>query len=108
MTAPLGLIFKSPAVPLHVAPPGRLAARLAQVVVSNTLTSAVPGVIATMVGGGGSQVCGSWITPPVTVAPPLEDRALTFPLLQLPTPVRGVYSEPLTTVVVPVSVMFPF
>src|SRR5262249_28545034 len=47
-------------------------------------------------GVGYRSVCGNWITPPLTSAWPLSLSALTLPLLQLPTPIRGVLNEPLT------------
>src|SRR5579862_6674138 len=61
-------------------------------------------------GVGGNQVDASCTSPPVTVALPLCVRASPAmpppPLLQLPTPVRGVYSLPLM-VVPPLSVRLP-
>ena len=56
--------------------------------------------------------CDRWMTPPVTVAPPLELRASTLPLLQLPTPTRGVESvpwivEPLFSFRLPLVPTFP-
>src|SRR5688572_8139342 len=58
-------------------------------------------------GVGNVTVCGSCTRPPVMLAPPLNVAALTPPVLQLPTPVRGVDSVPLMAVVAPTPSRLP-
>src|SRR5688572_6003437 len=58
-------------------------------------------------GVGKATFCGSSTSPSSTLAPPASVSAVTLPLVQAPTPDRGVDSDPLIVVVFPASVTLP-